>query len=332
MPLASSTPRHRSPSFAQVESLAQEANPTLLRLSARLIDPRRTDVLGRRIGWRTLDLAHAPDLGLGPLDADAARRVNDFIPALGAATAPAAPFFLRATGPERDRAMLCLTQAIYYESAVEPDAGQAAVAQTVLNRLRHPAFPHSVCGVVYQGVELGSGCQFTFVCDGALGRRPMDAAWRRARAAAERAVNGYVMASVGSATSYHADYVFPRWAPTLVKIGQIGAHIFYRFPGPAGLPAALRRSYQGDELRVAMSGRPTTITLVDTLPSAPQPYFYINPKGAAPLHSPAPGDVVFGRRVPTRDEIAAINAALLEMEKKSAGMTTAGAPAPAPNS
>jgi spore germination cell wall hydrolase CwlJ-like protein len=288
MLLAGSGPAHRTPSFAEIETLPRAADPALLRLGALLTDPRRTDVLGRDIGWRRLDLTHAPDLGLGALDADAARRVNDFIPALGASTAPAAPFFLRANGPERDRAMLCLTQAIYYEAAFEPDAGQAAVAQTVLNRVRHPDFPHSICGVVYQGVELGLGCQFTFVCDGALGRRPMDAAWRRARAAAERAVNGYVMTSVGSATSYHADYVFPYWAPSLVKIGQIGAHIFYRFPGPIGLPTALRRAYQGDELRVAMSGRPAGITLVDTLPAPTQNYFYINPRAAQPLHRPAP--------------------------------------------
>ncbi len=255
-PLAGPAPPAGKISFATLETLPRAADPVLMRLSARLTDAPGADGLGRNIGWRTLDLTHAPDLGLGGLGAVAARRVNDFIPALGASTAPAAPFFLRASGPQRDRAMLCLTQAIYYEAALEPDAGQAAVAQTVLNRVRHPAFPHSICGVVYQGVDVGLGCQFTFVCDGALGRRPMDAQWRRARAAAERAVDGYVMTSVGSATSYHADYVFPYWAPSLVKIGQVGAHIFYRFPGPIGLPGALRRAYQGDELRVAMSGRP----------------------------------------------------------------------------
>ncbi len=332
VPLAGSAPPHARLSFADMEALPRVADPALLRLSTRLAEPGGADAIGSDAAWRTLDLTHAPDLGLGALDADAARRVNDFIPALGASTAPAAPFFLRASGPQRDRAMLCLTQAIYYEAALEPDAGQAAVAQTVLNRVRHPAFPHSICGVVYQGVELGIGCQFTFVCDGALGRRPMDTPWRRARAAAERAVDGYVMTSVGSATSYHADYVFPRWAPSLVKIGQIGAHIFYRFPGPIGLPGALRRAYQGDELRVATSVRPASLTLVDTLPAPSQNYFYVNPRGAQPLHRPTPGDVVFGRRVPTRDEIAGINAALLEMEKKSTDLAAATSPPPTPSS
>jgi hypothetical protein len=314
-------------SFKQLTALRAQADPTLLRLSDRLSDQRDSVDEREMSGWRTLDLAHPPTLGNMTLGADAARRANGFIPALQTPIVPAAPFLLRATGPERDRAMLCLTQAIYYEAALEPDAGQAAVAQVVLNRVRHPAFPHSVCGVVYQGVELGVGCQFTFVCDGALSRRPEEAFWRRARAAADRAVNGYVMASVGSATSYHADYVFPRWAPTLVKIGQIGAHIFYRFPGPVGMPDALRHAYQGDELRVAMSGRPAAITLVDTIAAPIQPYIYVRPGAALPLRRPAPGTVLYGRRFPTRDEIDKINAALLEMEKKSASQASASAPA-----
>jgi hypothetical protein len=331
-PSASPPSPPRDASFAKADTLRGWGDAALLALSTRLTDPRRADVPERGIGWGTLDVTHPPDLGLGRLDADAARRVNGLIPAPGGPTAPAAPFFLRATGPERDRAMLCLTQAVYYEAALEPDAGQAAVAQTVLNRVRHPAFPHSICGVVYQGVEAGIGCQFTFVCDGALGRRPMDAPWRRARAAAERAVNGYVLPAIGSATYYHADYVFPRWAPTLVKIGQIGTHIFYRFPGPFGLPGALRRAYEGDELRVAMSGRPATITLVDTIAAPAQPYFYVNPRAAQPLRGRAPGPVLFGRRFPTRDEIDKINAALLEMEKKSASMAAPSAPAHSPTS
>jgi spore germination cell wall hydrolase CwlJ-like protein len=332
MPSAGPLPLPGGMSFAKVETLPRRADPALLRLSARLTDSPRAAAPGRAIGWQTLDLAHPPTLGLGALDPDAARRVNGFIPALGAPTAPAAPFFLRATGPERDRAMLCLTQAIYYEAALEPDAGQAAVAQTVLNRVRHPAYPRSICGVVYQGVELGIGCQFTFVCDGALSRRPVDALWRRARTAAERAVNGYVMVSVGSATHYHADYVFPRWGPTLVKIGQIGAHIFYRFPGPVGLPGALRQSYGGDELRVAMSSPRPVVNLVNLVTTPTQNYVYVQPWAVRSLRKPAPGDVVFGRRFPTRDEIERINAALEEMEKKSEQLTASREAAPAPTS
>ena len=95
-------------------------------------------------------------------------------------------------GDELDhrRALLCLTQAVYYEAGFEPLAGRRAVAQVVLNRMRHPAFPKSVCGVVYQG-RRSPVCQFSFVCDGSLYRAPAPAAWREAKAVAEAALGGY---------------------------------------------------------------------------------------------------------------------------------------------
>jgi spore germination cell wall hydrolase CwlJ-like protein len=69
-----------------------------------------------------------------------------------------------------------MTQAVYYEAAYEPLQGRRAVAQVVLNRVRHPAFPNSVCGVVYQGSNQRV-CQFSFTCDGSLNRKPSAAAW-----------------------------------------------------------------------------------------------------------------------------------------------------------
>jgi len=135
------------------------------------------------------------------------------------------------------RALLCLTQAVYYEAGYEPVAGRRAVAQVILNRTRHPAYPKSVCGVVYQRNSTPI-CQFTFVCDGSLDRRPEPGAWRIAQQIASEALAGYVEKSVGSATHYHADYVAPRWAPLLAKINKIGAHIFYRWPGAWGMRGA----------------------------------------------------------------------------------------------
>ena len=67
---------------------------------------------------------------------------------------------------EMAEASQCMTSAIYYEAGNEPAAGQLAVAQVILNRLRHPHYPKSVCGVVYQGAEHWRHCQFTFACDG----------------------------------------------------------------------------------------------------------------------------------------------------------------------
>jgi Cell Wall Hydrolase len=146
------------------------------------------------------------------------------------------------------RASLCLTAAIYYEAANEPDEGQRAVAQVVLNRVRHPAWPDTVCDVVYQGTERpGTLCQFTFGCDGAMARTPSLAGWVRARRVAQAALAGYVHAPAGLATHYHTLAVSPSWGKTLTPVGIYGAHIFYRLPGGAGAPKAFYDSYRGNE-------------------------------------------------------------------------------------
>ncbi len=136
---------------------------------------------------------------------------------------------LIANEAEREEAVECLGEAIYYEAGFEPLEGQEAVAQVVLNRVRSPAYPGSVCGVVYQGSERRTGCQFSFTCDGSLKRRPPEAEQlEAARTVARRVIAGLVVPEVGSATHYHTDYVHPYWAPTLKKIGVVGRHIFYR--------------------------------------------------------------------------------------------------------
>lgn len=140
------------------------------------------------------------------------------------------PFTFARGADERERALGCLAAAAWYEAG-DDAAGERAVIQVVLNRLRHRAYPKSVCGVVFQGSELATGCQFTFTCDGSLTRRPSPLAWARARRLAEAALAGTIEPSVGQATHYHADYVYPFWAPNLVKLAQVGAHIFYRFAG-----------------------------------------------------------------------------------------------------
>lgn len=124
----------------------------------------------------------------------------------------------------------CLTQAIYYEARGEGPAGQAAVAQVVLNRVRHPSFPKSVCAVVYQG------CQFSFACDGSTRRGREAGAWNRAQRIAAKALSGAVVANVGNATHFHTVNVSPNWGPSLVRVGQVGLHIFYRFGGRNGRP------------------------------------------------------------------------------------------------
>lgn len=157
----------------------------------------------------------------------------------------ARPFILTGTPDQQQRALLCLTQAVYYEAGFEPVEGRRAVAQVVLNRVRHAAFPNSVCGVVYQKSDQGV-CQFTFVCDGSLESSPSAGAWREAEDVARAALRGAVEPSVGEATHYHADYVSPAWAPLLQKVAVIGQHIFYRLQGPAGEPAAFTARYVGE--------------------------------------------------------------------------------------
>ena len=151
------------------------------------------------------------------------------------------------TMSDRARAVQCLTQAIYYEAASEPDAGQRAVAQVVLNRVMHPSYPNTVCGVVYQGSERSTGCQFSFTCDGALARVPSRMFWLRAENVARAALAGYVYRPVGLATHYHTIAVHPYWAPSLNYLGTLGAHRFYSFNGAAGSPSAFRTAYVGGE-------------------------------------------------------------------------------------
>ncbi|MBA4041807.1 MAG: cell wall hydrolase, partial [Sphingobium sp.] len=125
---------------------------------------------------------------------------------------------------------------------------EQAVAQVILNRVRHPAFPKSICGVVFEGAERTTGCQFTFTCDGALQRARFGAAaWARARLVARAALTGSVFAAVGHSTHYHTDWVVPYWSTSLDKVTAVGTHLFFRWSGWWGTPAAFTRQLNGNE-------------------------------------------------------------------------------------
>ena len=124
----------------------------------------------------------------------------------------------------------CLAQAIYYEARSEPLRGQFAVAEVVMNRVRSRLYPNDICGVVYEGSERTTGCQFTFTCDGSLARTPRGRAWERSRAIAAHSQLGYAQAVTNRATHYHTVAVNPFWSETLERVDHIGTHIFYRFP------------------------------------------------------------------------------------------------------
>lgn len=155
----------------------------------------------------------------------------------------------RIAGTDRDhaRAQACMAMAIHYEAASESDAGMRAVAQVVMNRVAHPAWPNTVCGVVFQGSARATGCQFSFTCDGSLDRRRMPGGLTRPARIAREALAGQVYAPAGLATHYHTLAVKPYWAPSLDRLGTIGSHVFYRWKGAAGLPAAYGARYAGAE-------------------------------------------------------------------------------------
>jgi hypothetical protein len=239
---------------AAFERLTAKMDPAMMAIAARF-EPRLAPMALRpaidTANLETIQAVAGADAGvirLQDLSPDAARLWNAQVPVSTLPNASARPFVLRTEGMmDEARAVDCMTAAIYYEAAYESLDGQRAVAQVVLNRMRHPAFPKTVCGVVFQGSNRTTGCQFTFTCDGALSRKPNDDLWVRARQVAEAALNGYVMKRVGNATHYHAAYVAPYWSPSLVKVANIGAHIFYRWTGGWGMPPAFGGRYQGSE-------------------------------------------------------------------------------------
>ena len=195
----------------------------------------------------------APEpLQFRPVTPEDARTINAVLPFSDTPNPAARPLAARFKDKmDEARALDCLTAAVYYEAAIEAPDGQRAVAQVVLNRLRHPAYPKTICGVVFQGSERSTGCQFTFTCDGAMGRAPDPTLWTRARDIAWAALSGRVFAPVGWATHYHTDWVVPYWASSLAKNAKVGTHIFYRWAGGWGRPAAFTGRYASVEPSVA---------------------------------------------------------------------------------
>jgi spore germination cell wall hydrolase CwlJ-like protein len=169
-----------------------------------VLEPEKKKPMGKVVLVPNVDLAHA--------------WVNNPIP-------------LNARSPTE---MKCLATAIYFEARGEPERGQLAVAQVVLNRLKNPAYPNTVCGVVYQNKNKRNRCQFSFACDGIKDRITDMRSWGSAQALAKKVLNDnrtMFQADVGTSTHYHANYVRPRWARHMKKMQKIGRHIFYKTYG-----------------------------------------------------------------------------------------------------
>lgn len=123
----------------------------------------------------------------------------------------------------------CLARAVYFEARSESEIGQMAVAKVILNRVKSPDYPKSICGVVYQGSNRRNSCQFSFACDGLPDDVKQPASWGQAKQIAQRAIAGdsNLGKSMNAATNYHADYVRPKWAKSMRKLVKIGRHVFY---------------------------------------------------------------------------------------------------------
>lgn len=122
----------------------------------------------------------------------------------------------------------CLARAVYFEARSESELGQLAVARVILNRVKDPNYPNTICGVVYQGSGRRNSCQFSFACDGLADDVKQPGAWAQSKRVAQKAIAGNAkVAAIGTATNYHADYVKPKWAKNMKRLIKIGRHIFY---------------------------------------------------------------------------------------------------------
>ncbi len=184
---------------------------------------------------------------LKAVDKDTAKKVNDAVALTQSPVPPAKGFIFSGSPADFERATDCLAATIFYEAGAEAMTGQMAVVQVVLNRVRHPAYPKTVCGVVFQGQERRTGCQFSYSCDGSMARRPSPTAWARHRGLAQAMLKGLVYPPVGLATHYHTDWVLPAWSAKLDKVRVERTHLFFRYHGYWGTPAAFRGKVGGTE-------------------------------------------------------------------------------------
>lgn len=135
-------------------------------------------------------------------------------------------------GSDSARQLRCLAEGIYFESRGEVYRGQAAVAQVILNRVRNPHYPDTICGVVYQNAHWRNRCQFSFACDRIPDRVRDQPLWEQAMEIARLSVKGDLYDdTIGDSTHYHATYVAPPWRRKMIRLTRIGVHIFYRTRG-----------------------------------------------------------------------------------------------------
>ena len=108
-----------------------------------------------------------------------------------------------------------LARLISAEARGEPYSGQVAVGAVVLNRIKHPSFPNTLSGVIYQ-----SGA-FTCISDGQFNQPVAESAYRAAR----DALNG-VDPSGGAIYYFNPSTATSSWIWSRPLITVIGKHRF----------------------------------------------------------------------------------------------------------
>jgi spore germination cell wall hydrolase CwlJ-like protein len=212
--------------FYKKEPVPQRDNamPAML---ASLVTSNKADVLATAYAPAAPDYSRQSPFDSILTDTDEGRFVPQIGPKDHAWAASVLPPGVFSAGEQQ-----CLASGIYFEARGESVKGQAAVAQVILNRVRNPAYPKTICGVVYQNEDWRNRCQFSFACDSIKDRVNSQYHWRVARDVAMAVTAGRIwLPQVGSATHYHAVYVRPNWARTMEKVGRIGMHVFYRTYG-----------------------------------------------------------------------------------------------------
>jgi len=114
-----------------------------------------------------------------------------------------------------DSNLYLLARIISAEARGEPYSGQVAVGAVVMNRVRHPSFPNTIAGVVYQPGA------FTAIVDGQFDQPIADSAYKAAR----DAMNGSDP-SGGAIYYYNPARTTNNWIYSRPVIKTIGKHVF----------------------------------------------------------------------------------------------------------
>ena len=127
----------------------------------------------------------------------------------------------------------CLAENIYFEARSESTVGKIAVALVTLNRVKHPKFPNTVCGVVKQTKYYPNGkidlhsCQFSWYCDG-KSDEPTEKAFGEIQLLASIMLRWDSIDVTQGALWYHSKKVTPEWASHYDRTISIDNHIFYK--------------------------------------------------------------------------------------------------------